>query len=154
MNTPLLAYAPTPEFWALLTLIVGGVGKGVYDIISKVSARRDTAIRHAELMAEREQDRLDRQELATLTAQQLETIVTLGSAREQRLTRQVMETRKVALASARMAKEMMVTANNTNDKILSLGLELKEGVQKVELVNEAPIPTHETPIPHETQSDA
>lgn len=109
----LAEYTPTAEFWALLTLIAGGVGRFFYDLIKRKQDRLD-----------REQDRLDRAQLATLTIEQLEAVKASGSERLKVLVREVQDVKKVAITGIRASKEALDTANGVNAKIAALGQKL------------------------------
>ncbi len=78
-------WTPTPEFWALMTLIVGGFTKFLYqrhkDIVAAENKENDrkaeVAQREADRMIEiarREQDRLDLAAVASLTVEQLASL--------------------------------------------------------------------------------
>lgn len=69
-----LAYTPTPEFWALMTLIVGGLIKFGYQIHKdRVESQAKEQLR-IDAITEREQTRLDLAAVAALTVDQLEAL--------------------------------------------------------------------------------
>jgi hypothetical protein len=91
-----------------LVLVVGGLTKVVVDELRLRNARLD-----------REQDRLDREQLAKLTTEQLDAIRLAGDRRVKTVVDEVVKTRQVAIKAFK-------EANGVNQKIESLGLKLTE----------------------------
>lgn len=128
----------TEATWALIitnvVVIVGAILKMSYDMWSRI------------------QDRADREQLAKLTSAELEAVKKAGGERETRLVKQIKETRKVALANMkatqaaiRETREFAKVANNVNEKIASIGLELKSDNSKpqdVHVINSPEDPVH------------
>lgn len=69
----------------------------------------------------RQEDRDDRERQAKLVTDSLNAIKVEGGHRERRITKQVMETKQVAIASVKNAKEAFKEANGVNVKIAALG---------------------------------
>jgi hypothetical protein len=119
--TTLSDYQPTAEFWALLTLIAGGVGRFFYDLVKRKQDRLD-----------REQDRLDRAQLATLTIEQLEAVKASGGERLKVLVKEVQGVKQVAIQSIKVSKEAIKEANNYNSKIAGAVEVSRQVLEKLE----------------------
>lgn len=145
--TPLATYTPTPEFWALLTLIVGGITRFIYQVHKDRVAEKLHEQQRIDAVTEREQTRLDLAAVAALTVEQLEALNgRIAAVDENGKTRL-----KVLLGSnattRAYTKKAIDTANNVNAKIEQLGQTLvdSKGVpQQVEVINppEHPVITH------------
>lgn len=122
-----LAYVPTPEFWALMTLVAGGFIKFLYQVHKdRVAAKRVDDI-HKQAISDREQTRLDLAAVAALTVDQLAVLEgRIMSVDENGKTRLKVMLNSNATTRA-FTKKAIDTANNTNDKIALLGQSIVEG---------------------------
>lgn len=77
-----------------------------------------------QIRLDREQDRLDRAQLAQLTIDQLESLKEASDERVKGIIKEVVKTREVAIASAKASKIALKEANGVNAKIEKLGQKL------------------------------
>jgi hypothetical protein len=145
-----LAYTPTPEFWALLSLIVGGLIKFGYQLRKDKLELRLKEQARQDAITEREQTRLDLAAVAGLTVEQLKVLdgrlTTVDENGKNRL--------KVLLNSnvttRAYAKKAIDTGNHVTEKFNSLlqsQLDSKDIPQKVEVVNPESDPVHVNQTP-------
>jgi hypothetical protein len=141
----LLAFLTEP-MWALVVaqaaLLAGGIFRLVQDYMTKRQALR-----------EREQDRLDRAQLATLTHAELEKVRVSSAERLKTLVGEIQEvksevikTKSAAVAGIRASKAALETANNFNGKLAGLDAAIRQVAEvprQVEVVN---TPEHPVPV--------
>ncbi len=146
----LLAYTPTPEFWALLTLIVSGITRFAWEAKKERTATRLAAAKNqAEItaanarlaaeIADREQTRLDLAAVASLTVEQLhalgEKVDMVNENGQKRL--------KVLLSSNVVTRDFAKKAIDTSNGIKTALME--NGVKLVTEPAAPAIPSEVTP---------
>lgn len=136
----LLAWTPTPEFWALMTLIAGGVTKFIYQVHKDRVASRNLKEERESAIAEREQARLDLAAVAALTVDQVESVKKAFNEQGQIRLKALLQSN---VTTRQYTKKAIDTANNVNQKIESLGQSLVDSrstPQKVHVTNTAEDP--------------
>jgi hypothetical protein len=144
MTPFLLAYAPTPEFWALLTLIATGVGHWLWQVTKDRSARLALEDERRQKLEEREQDRLDLIAAAEAAAklnveqlkpviEQLENIDKNGANRLKVLISSNVTTRGMVKQGIEESKRAVETSNGIKSDLMKNGVKL--------ITDETPTPT-------------
>ncbi|MEO5712153.1 MAG: hypothetical protein ABIT37_01585 [Luteolibacter sp.] len=105
-----IAYIPTPEFWALCTLITGGFGKFIWDQFKRVQDRKDAA-------EAKEQARLDLQQLLELTKAGFEVTNENGQTRLKQIMQSNVTTRQYT-------KKAIDTSNGIKTALMEKGVKL------------------------------
>ena len=122
-------------------IMFGMILKVVWDWLVRIEDRKD-----------REQDRLDREQLAKLNLDQLEAIQNKGAERLKTIVKEVKEVKQVAIAGIKASKNAIDVANGHNEKIVT-AVELSQQVLakldsplETKIVNDKqhPVPTQIT----------
>lgn len=146
----LLGYTFTPEFWALLGVIVTGVGRWAWEWNKGRNIRLGLEAERIQRLKEREEDRKDllaaAKAAALLNKQQLVPVLNQLEALDKAGTNRLKALMQSNVTTRTFNKKAIDAANNVNEKLKMLGekiVEAKEIPQQVEVVNKPdhPIPT-------------
>lgn len=112
-----LGFTPTPEFWALLTLVATGAGSALTFALTKYFELKTKA-------QEREQNRLDKEQEAKEEAAREErrlkaiaAVATEGGKREKRILDKVDKVQRAAETSIKVSKEAIKTSNGIKEDV-------------------------------------
>lgn len=140
MNTrPILAFVMSNEIQTIaitqIIIIVGAMGKFLYDMFTARTARTDRAQAAKDLRADRadslaqlvkqreldrldrEQDRLDREQLAKFTKAQMDDVKTAGNSRLEAIVKEVREAKGVAQHGVNVNLKQIAIANTRSEKV-------------------------------------
>ena len=144
-------YTPTPEFWALLGIIVTGLGRWWWQASKERSIRLSLEAEREQKLKEREEDRKDliaaAEAAATLNAEQLKPVIEQLDALDKAGTNRLKALLNSNVTTRLYTKKAIDTANGVNEKIQALSqaiVDSKDIPQQVEVINteEHPVQTH------------
>jgi len=139
----LSSFTPTPEFWAICTLIATSLGKTIYDVVKRYQDRQEKETLRKAVLEDREEVRKDLAAQAELLKQGFETINDNGVIRLKAIISSNATTRD-------FTKKALNAANNVTEKsnvaieIATKALERVSGEPlQVEVMNKE---THPIPV--------
>jgi len=122
-----LGFQATPEFWAICTLIVSSLAKGIWDILKRYQDRKDKETLRKAVLEDREEVRKDLKAQAELLKQGFQTVDENGKTRLVAIMGSNITTRGMVKEYAKKADLAIETSNGIK----------KDVVEKLDTIIEA-----------------
>lgn len=151
-----IAWSPTPEFWALCSLIATGVGHWAWQFAKDRNVRLALASEREQKLLEREEDRKDllaaAEAAAKLNEEQLKPLMDQLAAIDQNGSNRLKVLIGSNVTTRAYAKKAIDVSNGIKTALMESGVKLVNdgslpAVQEVRVINEDPILVSNQPPP-------